>query len=54
VSTEKKELVGAKRILCTRMTFSQLMTATVGMSKLDGKGFIFIDLGMKIGDDVFL
>ena len=37
-----------KRLLRTRMTFSQSLTVADGMSKLGDTGLIFIDPGVKI------
>jgi len=57
VATKKKD-VGAKRFICTKITFSPSMMMTVGVLKFDYKGLIFIDLVTKIDEiyyyDVFL
>jgi len=49
VATKKKH-VGAKRYLCTRMTFSHSRMMSVGMSKCVYTGLILLDPGVKVNE----
>jgi len=48
--TSKKKAIAAKHFLCTKMTFSQSLMVSVGMSKLDYIGVIFISAGVKMNE----
>ena len=56
-ATKKKDVV-AERFLSSRMTFSQSLMVSVGVSKLDYTGLILADPGVKISEicycDLFL
>jgi len=47
---QKKKDVRAKHFLYTRLTFSQSMMVTVGVSKLDHKYWTFINPWFKVNE----
>ena len=50
ISGNEEDKCWNKTLTLFKMTFSQSMTVTVGVSKWDYKGLIFVDPGIKINE----